>query len=258
MFRRDEKKSLDNGSLESQEVRPFTREQVIICTTHGKIYAIHKKDGISVFVTDNDKVLVGGIGRTACLDLFTGTTKMINSMKVTRKKRGAKKQTKSSTPSRFLLPKAYESNDPGAPPSYETTTAVTEKQVFIGCSSGKVIAMDPETGEKVWKYNCPQSGYSIPAVLIEPPSQNSEWSFQVVYIGCGKMVYCLCAESGQVLWVVKISNSKSGLDYMSLATPWSSRLSAEANTNFSNTPHAQKRESTTSTVNVLTAATSGS
>lgn len=100
MFRRDEKKSLDkdNASLESQEVRPFSRNQVIICATHGKLYAVHKKDGsrlwrqgfptgvlggvVSIFVTDDDTVLVGGAGKTACLDLFTGASKWVNTMKV--------------------------------------------------------------------------------------------------------------------------------------------------------------------------------
>jgi outer membrane protein assembly factor BamB len=100
MFRRDEKKSLDNDntSLESQELRPFSRNQVIICATHGKLYAVHKKDGsrlwrqsfptavfggvVSIFVTDDDTVLVGVSGKTACLNLFTGVFKWVNTMKV--------------------------------------------------------------------------------------------------------------------------------------------------------------------------------
>jgi outer membrane protein assembly factor BamB len=108
MFGLDDKKNSfdDNESLESnstrQEGRTFGRHEVLLCATHGKIYAIHKKDGarcwrqdfptgalggiVSLFVTDNDTVIVGGNGKTASLDLFTGVTTWVNKMKVMKAK----------------------------------------------------------------------------------------------------------------------------------------------------------------------------
>ncbi|CAO3587341.1 unnamed protein product [Absidia cylindrospora] len=261
---KSEKKSMDKDeeSLESQEIRPFTRNQVLLCATHGKLYAISKKDGsrywrqdfptgafggiVSLFITDNDTAVVGANGKTACLDLFTGEAKWVNKMKGF----GYDEVGVVATPSRFLSPKAqshlnnqYNDHlaDPSAPPSYETTTEV-EKQMFFGCSTGKVLAVDPDNGEEAWRFNCPQGGYSIPSILVEPPSQDTEWPFQVIYVGCGRWAYCLKAVTGELLWSLRITNSKLGLGFMTLATPWSSRLAAEAHTNFSSIPHAQYRD----------------
>ncbi|CAO3617836.1 unnamed protein product [Cunninghamella blakesleeana] len=257
MFGRSEKKSLQSDSTSFEEVRPFKRNEVLICTTRGKIYAVSKKDGsrywrkdypvgklggiVSIFITDTDKVILGGNGKIACLDLFTGETKWINNMKGV----GYDEVSILSTPSRHLAPKTQNQidtlNENGeAPPSYEEDAL--DKQMIFGCSRGKLIAIDPETGDEAWRYDCPSGGYNLPAVLVEPPSQDSEWPFQVVYVGCGRWVYCLKALTGDVLWTQKVSNATFGLDFMCLATPWSSRLLAETHTNFSSTPHAQARE----------------
>jgi outer membrane protein assembly factor BamB len=80
---------------------------ILICSTHGKIYAIHKRNGsrlwrsdfpggslgggiVSLFVTDNDKLLVASRGRTACVKLTTGEPLWFNKMPV--KKISTKKQ----------------------------------------------------------------------------------------------------------------------------------------------------------------------
>jgi outer membrane protein assembly factor BamB len=101
--------------------------------------------------------------------------------------------------------------------------------------------MDMETGEALWKYNCPGGWYNIPVAIVEPSSLEEGRPNQLVYVGAGKWVYCLKARTGDVIWSVKVSDSTFGLNYMTLATPWSSRLAAEAHTSFSSNPVAQVR-----------------
>lgn len=101
---------------------------------------------------------------------------------------------------------------------------------------GKIMGINIETGETLWTYNCPGGWYKIPAIIVEPPSFEDERPDQLIYAGCGKWVYCLKAATGEVLWSSKISNSRAGINYMTLATPWSSRLAAEAYTAFTQNP----------------------
>ncbi|KAG1437085.1 hypothetical protein G6F56_013276 [Rhizopus delemar] len=74
----------------------YQRDDILLCATNGKIYALHKKSGsklwgvkfptgamggiISIFVTDYDKVIAGAYGKTACLNLMTGETLWVNKM----------------------------------------------------------------------------------------------------------------------------------------------------------------------------------
>lgn len=74
----------------------FSRTDILICASNGCIYAIHKQDGtklwktkidrsaavISIFVTDSDKVVAGGFGKTHCIDLMTGNIIWTNKMPV--------------------------------------------------------------------------------------------------------------------------------------------------------------------------------
>lgn len=81
--------------------KPFSRNDILVCATHGYIYAIHKSNGsvlweakfpssahggvVSLFVTDADKLIVGARGRTACMDLLNGSTVWLNTMPVSIK-----------------------------------------------------------------------------------------------------------------------------------------------------------------------------
>jgi outer membrane protein assembly factor BamB len=104
IFNLDKKKNCDddtgsdNNSVVLMEGSNFDRNDILICATHGKIYAIHKRDGsrlwrasfptgafggiVSLFVTDYDKLVVGANGKTACMDLMTGETEWVNKMPV--------------------------------------------------------------------------------------------------------------------------------------------------------------------------------
>lgn len=63
----------------------------------------------------------------------------------------------------------------------------------------------------------------------------------VVYIGAVQWVYCLRVSTGEVVWSSRVSDSKVGLNYMTLAAPWSSRLAAESYFAFSQNSVAQIR-----------------
>jgi outer membrane protein assembly factor BamB len=97
----DEKQSFtdesDNVSIRLTD-QPYSRDDILICATHGHIYAVHKTTGsdiwdtkfptgvmgnvISIFITDTDKLIVGGFGKTACMNLLNGQTIWINNMSV--------------------------------------------------------------------------------------------------------------------------------------------------------------------------------
>lgn len=91
----DEKAEIKRQYEEEEDLRsvisstPITRDNVLVCATHGHIFALHKSNGglfwktkflsaqggvISLYFTDNDELLVGTKGKTASLDFLTGTT----------------------------------------------------------------------------------------------------------------------------------------------------------------------------------------
>ncbi|KAI8139596.1 quinon protein alcohol dehydrogenase-like superfamily [Fennellomyces sp. T-0311] len=246
----------DGESLSITSTPTFTRNDILVCATRGKIYAIHKHTGarlwradfptgasagaffatgsmggvISIFITDQDRLIVASNGKTACLDLLTGEERWVNKMK------GCSYEEVGviCTPSRVLKPQRVTPSDQDAPPGYHESETLTAKPVVISCTYGKCLGMDLETGEELWRFNCPKGGYKIPSALVDPDGGST-----TVYVGCGRRLYCLDAETGELKWENKISNSMTGLGYMTLATPWSSRLAAEAHTAFSQFPIAQ-------------------
>ncbi|RCI05685.1 hypothetical protein CU098_013285 [Rhizopus stolonifer] len=244
----------DSGSIVQMEGTNFNRNDILICATNGKIYALHKRDGsrlwrakfptsaygniVSVFVTDYDDVIVGAVGKTACMKLMTGETKWINKMPGF----GAEEVSVITTPSRFLRPLEITNNPNALPPSYGEEREALGEPIVFGCSRGKVMAMNSRTGEKLWEYNCPGGWYNVPVALVEPPSLEAGRPYQLIYVGSGKWVYCLRATTGQVMWSVKVTNAIFTLNYIALATPWSSRLAAESHTAFSQNPIAQARD----------------
>lgn len=83
--------------------KPFTRNDILICATHGRVHAVSKLNGsvlwetkfptgayggvVSLFVTDTDKLIVGARGRTAAMNLLTGETLWVNKMPVSTEMR---------------------------------------------------------------------------------------------------------------------------------------------------------------------------
>ncbi|KAI9244330.1 quinon protein alcohol dehydrogenase-like superfamily [Helicostylum pulchrum] len=244
----DDKSGLPESTLFATD--KFSRTDLLICASNGSIYAIHKQDGtklwkakigssaavISLFVTDSDKLVAGGFGKTHCIDLMTGNIIWTNKMPGF----GYSEVSVATTPSKILYPSTVvptvESSEI-LPPHYDQVTE--DKQIIISCSEGKAMAIDLESGETRWTYNCPGGWYNIPVTIIEPSNWEAGRPHQLVYVGSGKWVYCLNASSGHVIWSVQVSNATFSSDYMTLATPWSSRLAAESHSAFSQNPSGQ-------------------
>jgi len=97
----DDDAGSDSGSAVVMEGQHFNRNDILICATAGKLYAIHKRDGtrlwrskyptgayggiVSLFVTDTNKLLAGTEGKTACMDLMTGEELWMNKMSVSER-----------------------------------------------------------------------------------------------------------------------------------------------------------------------------
>ncbi|KAI8061596.1 quinon protein alcohol dehydrogenase-like superfamily [Gongronella butleri] len=256
----DEKKQFSEDAESTFSLEPpnrrFKRNEVLLVTSHGKVYAVSKADGsrywrtpfpggglvgpVSIFVTNNDCVLIGCQGKMACLALYTGELKWVNKMKGM----GVSEVGIISTFGQESEAAPWNDGDADdLPPSYEGASVSSEKQVVLGTTRGKVLAVDPETGESKWRFDCPGGGFSIPSLLVEPRSKGaSKWPFNVVYVGCGRWLYCLQAANGNVLWTSRITNGTIGHSFVCLATPWTSRLRAEVYTDFSSIPHGDIRE----------------
>ncbi|KAI8061602.1 hypothetical protein BC940DRAFT_279635 [Gongronella butleri] len=233
--------------------RAVTFNDVLVCSTFGNIYAISKTDGsrywrqtypakgspqpiaiVSIFITEQGNVIAGANGSVVCFDLFTGRIKWKNMMKGM----GYHEVGVVSTGIQSMQPTATDLV-PNAPPTYNQSTG-NERQILFGFTQGKVMALDPETGATLWQFDCPSGGYKMPTVLVEPYEYGSaQWPFQVVFVGSGRMVYCLRASTGKLLWSTIVSNSYAEKGYMSLSTPYASRFSAFSHVNLSAMPHAQ-------------------
>lgn len=140
-----------------------------------------------------------------------------------------------STPSRSLLSRRYPICDDETLPKYQDHD-FSKKAIAICSSRGKVMAINIETGEEVWRYNCPWSVGDMPLAVIDSPNFKIGRPEELVYVGAGKWIYCLKVYTGELLWTSRVSNAKFGTSYMTLATPWSSRLAAEVYSGFNQNP----------------------
>lgn len=102
--------------------------------------------------------------------------------------------------------------------------------------------MDSLTGKRLWSTFMLGGGIRIPTTLIDPPSVEEGRARGLLYAGGGRVLYCLDVKSGYLLWKKEISNCSFGYGFMTMATPWSSRLAAETYTAFSQNPVAQVRD----------------
>ncbi|KAI8980346.1 hypothetical protein BDB01DRAFT_797474 [Pilobolus umbonatus] len=251
MYSNSEKANIHTSDVIYSAI-PTIKENILVCASHGRVFALHKGNGsflwntkipsqtmgslVSVFVTDSNTVIAGSRGATVCLDLFTGEVKWRNDMK------GFCYETVSviSNPTRNIS-----HSTGGDLPPYSSNFSF-DKPIVFASSYGKMMAIDGDTGEEIWRYNCPGAGYYLPVVIVEPPAPESNQSSLVVYVGIGKYIFCLVAHSGVLVWKqkmpVSIVECFTGQNYMSLATPMNSRLAAETQTAFSQNPAGQDCE----------------
>ncbi|ORX52315.1 Quino protein alcohol dehydrogenase-like protein [Hesseltinella vesiculosa] len=229
---------------------------ILVCSTYSKIYAISKRNGariwrqdfpsgflgggssevISLYLTGNN-VIAGAGGKIVCLNLINGRTKWTNAMEgmgyhevgVVGNDHTPMAPADSASSSSMGVHNEL-------PPSY--VGQAQDPSLIFACSRGKVLALQTNTGQTAWRFNCPGGGYHMPAVLTEPRYHGTmQWPHDVVYVGCGQVVYCLQAHNGGVLWSSAISNAISGHGYMCMATLFASQVRSHCYTDNSTIPH---------------------
>lgn len=96
------------------------------------------------------------------------------------------------------------------PPEYSSDAP----SIVIACSFGKVMGINSSNGTSLWRFDCPSGGYNLPTVLAEK---------DIVFIGCGRMVYALNPKNGGTYWETKATNGVVGSGWLTMATVWGSR-----------------------------------
>lgn len=137
-----------------------------------------------------------------------------------------------STTSKFIVPKKEPTHGTDALPPHYNEHIFPDKPIVLACTIGNAMAMDIDNGETLWIYECAGESRKIPTALVEPLCTEEGRNESLVYIGCGKWVSCLKSRTGEVVWETKITDTIRGSGYMTMATPWSSRLTSEAYTAF--------------------------
>ncbi|HPF39358.1 MAG TPA: PQQ-binding-like beta-propeller repeat protein [Phycisphaerae bacterium] len=66
-----------------------------------------------------------------------------------------------------------------------------------------VAAIDPATGEELWRTKLPHGGFSVPSILIKGP---------FLYVGHAGYAYCLSRRYGEIVW----ENGLKGLGYQTV------------------------------------------
>src|SRR5215813_3161037 len=94
--------------------------------------------------------------------------------------------TTATVPAQLKLLWTFEAGD-----SIESSAAIANGVVFVGCQSGHLLAVDLQTGKLKWKYKTEQGvGESSPAVHDG-----------IVYVGdLSGMVHAVAADSGKRVW----------------------------------------------------------
>ncbi|KAI9311969.1 hypothetical protein BX666DRAFT_1991398 [Dichotomocladium elegans] len=263
-------------------LRRLKATEVLVIASHGRIYAVHKRDGhrlwrrpfpassmgtaISLFITDQERLIAASNGKTVAMDLFTGETLWINKMKGC----GYAEVGTVVTPSRPLRPVCSDATEQG-PPAYSQKIPQADDDsnshspVIVACTEGKCIGLDLHTGEgnvhplsifkkkreremlirkscicitELWLFECLNGDLLLPIALISPASEY--YKAPDVYVVCGSMLYCLEARTGKLQWYTQFSNTKMGNGHTTMATLWSSRTAAETATPFAMFPVAQQ------------------
>ena len=105
------------------------------------------------------------------------------------------------------------------------------KRVVCATSWGRCYGFDMNTGDQLWRFDCPKGRLGFPTILFDGRCDASNdnkksWS---LFVACNTMLYCLDSKTGKLQWSEKLSKSRWSISaYVTLATGWSSRLAAES------------------------------
>lgn len=201
-------------------------ENLLVCSTAGKIYAISKIDGSQIWKTElcgvhdgvgslfvsGDKVYVGMNGCLIALNLIKGTEVWRNSL--------------SGMGYNEISLLVVNTNS-----EREGTSHETQSSIVIVASYGKVYGINSESGDILWKNKLKNGGYEMPSLILDSPDK--------VLVGCGKLVYKINIYDGKTIWQKRISTCLLGCSHVTMATHQSSLQNAFTYTGFCNNPIAQ-------------------
>ncbi|CAG8551036.1 12726_t:CDS:1 [Funneliformis mosseae] len=206
-------------------------ENLLVCSTAGKVIAINKKDGTRVwktklsgvesgvgalFVFDN-KVYVGMNGYLIALNLADGTVIWNNPLSTMWWSEVS------------VIVTGTNSNSNAS--SYKSQGSV----VLVG-SFGKVCGIDPDLGGTLWKNELKGAGFKLPCLMLDSSAPDA------VLVGCGKRLYKINIYNGQTIWEHKLSNVLLAPSCVTMATQQSSLQAAFTYTGFNNNPIAQQHK----------------
>lgn len=84
------------------------------------------------------------------------------------------------------------------------------QHTMVAATWGRVFAFDTETGDQLWRFNCPEGRLGFPMTLVDDTS---------LFVGCNTMLYSLHPITGQLKWSTKLVSSTFTLSkYITLAT----------------------------------------
>ncbi|RUS16247.1 hypothetical protein BC937DRAFT_91447 [Endogone sp. FLAS-F59071] len=228
--------------IESSRVVP--PGQLLVCTTHAKVYALDRRNGVrvwknevkgvngilSVFIS-NDLVIISGSSKVVALDIVDGVERWRNRL-----------PGMGGHPVAILAatePDTAASRDDQPPPycsPAQIPSQLSSKSVILALYAGKVIGINRHDGKTLWRFDCPKSNSDLPSGLLDISSPER------AFIGCGLYLYCLELVTGRCLWQQQVSRALIGFGYMTMADHAGSQRAAYASTSFDNYPAPQANE----------------
>ncbi|KAI9268276.1 hypothetical protein BDA99DRAFT_603759 [Phascolomyces articulosus] len=214
----------NQGGTQQYYNAPVSRHEIIVCATHGKIYALHKHSGariwradfpkgstslfavgsmggiVSIFITDQDDLIIASSGKTACLDLYTGDVKWVNKMKGF----GYEEVGIVCTPSQTPNPQNALSHGSQPPPSQYSPPPSQ-----YGYPPSQYGPPPSQYGPPPSQYGPPPSQYGPPPTSgYTPPgyygqdshNHRSYTSKQVAIVGTGGEIMGIDVKNGEELW----------------------------------------------------------
>ncbi|RUS30521.1 hypothetical protein BC938DRAFT_479289, partial [Jimgerdemannia flammicorona] len=230
-------------------IRVIPPNQLLVCVTHTKVYAVDKRDGtrvwknevsglrgvLAVFIS-HDLVFVAGAGKLVALDIVNGTEKWRNELPsmgydtvsilasvdpptVPDQADGFGSDSTSPAYSKYPAPSS-------------SATTVTSSSVVLVSTRGKVMGIDRNNGLSLWRFDCPKGGYSLPSALFDVANPNN------AFVGCRSRLYYLELVTGRCVWEQSLTHAIFGGGYLSMADYASSIRAACAYTSPDSNPQA--------------------
>ncbi len=92
--------------------------------------------------------------------------------------------------------------------------ATHQKLLFVG-THGHVVAIDKQSGDKVWERSLPGTGYAVVSIVYEDGR---------LFCASGGRIFAIDPGSGEVVWKNKLKGLGMGIVYLSTAASNSTEM----------------------------------